>query len=49
MYTHIIAAGAPNGSWQYATESWSTGGVILGLVILFVVIAAAAGIAKAVS
>lgn len=43
MHAHIIAAGSPDGTWQYATESWSKGGAILGLVILVLVIAIIAG------
>jgi hypothetical protein len=42
---HVIAAACQaqscTGNWQYATESWSTGGVILGAVILVLVLAAA--------
>lgn len=34
-------------NWQYATESWSAGGVVLGLVILLVVIGAATAAFKA--
>ncbi|HET9970024.1 MAG TPA: hypothetical protein VFQ68_17455 [Streptosporangiaceae bacterium] len=46
MHAHIIAAADPTGSWQYATETWTKGGVVLGLVILLV-IAAVGAFAKA--
>jgi hypothetical protein len=46
MHAHLIAAGSPNG-WQYATESWSKGGVVLGLAILFVLVAVVTAVVKA--
>lgn len=49
MHAHIIAAADPTGSWQYATETWTKGGAILGLVLLILVIAAAAAAARKVT
>jgi len=34
-------------SWQYATETWSAGGVVLGLVILLVIIGIFTALIKA--
>lgn len=49
MHAHIIAAAGPDSGWRYATETWSTGGAVLGLVILLAVIALIGGVVKAIT
>lgn len=45
MHDLIAAGGTSN--LQYATESWSKGGVVLGLVVLFIIVGALVGVARA--
>lgn len=53
MHPAIIAAACQasncTSNWQYATESWSKGGAILGAVILAVIAAVVLGVARKVA
>jgi len=46
MHPTILAAADPN-SWRYATETWSKGGVVLGLAILLFIIGVTVAAVKA--